>query len=139
MKNSLFLAAIAVIVVVIAGGLWFFFAPVSPVEQMPAPYNSSQAPLPEPAPALSPSESVSIIIRSFAFEPGDVTIKKGTTIAWTNRDSINHTVTSDNGGALNSPVLNQGQNFSFTFTSPGEFNYYCSIHPSMKGKVTVTE
>lgn len=139
MKNFLFIAAIAAIVVVIAGGLWFFFAPVSPVEQMPATDNSSQAPLPEPAAAPSPSESVSIIIRSFAFEPADVAIKKGTTIAWTNRDSINHTVTDDNGGVLDSPILNQGQNFSFTFTSPGEFNYHCSIHPSMKGKVTVTE
>ena len=139
MKNSLFLAAIAVIVVVIAVGVWFFFAPVSLVEQMPAQDNSSQAPLPEPAAAPSPSESVLIIIRSFAFEPGDVTIKKGTTIAWTNRDSVNHTVTGDNDSMLNSPVLKQDQNFSFTFTSPGEFYYHCAIHPSMKGKVTVIE
>ena len=139
MKNSLFLVAIAITVVIIAGGLWFFFAPVSPVEQMPAPDNSSQAPLPEPAPALSPSESVSIIIRSFAFEPGDVTIKKGTTIAWTNRDSVDHAVTGDNDSMLNSPVLKQDQNFSFTFTLPGEFYYHCAIHPSMKGKVTVIE
>lgn len=67
----------------------------------------------------------------------DLTIKVGDTVIWTNQDNVNHTVTSDSGSELNSQRLVNGQTYSHTFVAAGVYTYHCSIHPSMKAKVTV--
>jgi plastocyanin len=76
----------------------------------------------------------SVNIQNFAFDPATVTIKKGTIVTWTNQDSAPHQIKS---ATFNSQLLSQGQSFSFTFSNAGSFDYSCSIHPSMTGKVVV--
>lgn len=87
------------------------------------------------------SDTVALAIENFAFAPKEITIKQGTTITWTNKDQARHDVTPDEAkpGAPRSELLGQGESYSFTFTTAGEFNYYCSPHPYMKGKVTVVK
>lgn len=80
--------------------------------------------------------NVAVSIKNFAFNPKTLTVKAGTVVAWTNNDSAPHQIKSSN---FNSAVLNNGQNFKFTFSAAGEYNYLCSIHPSMTGKIIVTK
>ena len=76
------------------------------------------------------------LIKNFAFSPAQITVNKGDTVVWTNNDTAPHTVTGDNGGP-DSPTLQNGATYSYTFNTAGTFPYYCSIHPMMKGIVTV--
>lgn len=87
-------------------------------------------PQPTPTPA-----AVAVEIKGFAFNPATITIPKGTTVTWAQKDSAIHTVTAD---SFDSGRLGQGQTFSFTFNQAGTFEYRCTIHPSMRGKVIVT-
>jgi len=73
-------------------------------------------------------------ISNFAFEPSTITVTAGTTVTWTNQDSVAHTVVSD---TFKSGNLSQGQAFQFKFDTKGTYNYSCSIHPTMKGTVIV--
>jgi len=76
-------------------------------------------------------------IKNLAFSPATVTIKAGSTVVWTNDDSIQHDVTFD-GGDISSSTLNHNDTFSHTFPSAGTYHYICSIHPFMHGTVIVT-
>jgi plastocyanin len=77
-------------------------------------------------------------IDNFSFGPGTITVPVGTTVTWTNRDDIPHTVVSaDDPKAFKSKVLDTDERFSYTFTKAGTFNYFCSVHPKMTGKVVV--
>ncbi len=80
----------------------------------------------------------SVEISGFTFNPATVTIPKGSTVIWTQRDSVAHTVTSTRGMGFDSGPLNQGQTFKWTFNEAGTFEYICSIHQYMTGKVIVT-
>jgi len=64
-------------------------------------------------------------------------VKAGTTVTWTNRDDDAHTVTSV-ANTFRSPGLDTGETFSYTFTRAGTFEYFCTLHPLMTGKVVVT-
>lgn len=75
-------------------------------------------------------------IDNFSFGPATLTVPVGTTVTWTNRDDIPHTVVSTE-GVFKSKVLDTDEKYSFTFTKPGTFPYFCSIHPKMTGKVVV--
>jgi plastocyanin len=70
------------------------------------------------------------------FKLPSLTVKVGDTVSWTNEDGAPHTATA-NGGSFDTDRLETGESGSFTFTSAGEFDYFCAIHPSMKGKVIV--
>ena len=75
-----------------------------------------------------------------AFTPASITVKVGTTIKWTNKDGMTHTVTSDSGDSevFDSGSLGDGGIFSWTYNTAGTFNYHCAIHPTtMKAKVIV--
>jgi plastocyanin len=76
-------------------------------------------------------------IQDFAFSPDSITVTKGTTVTWTNKDSAPHTVKGI-GTVWTSETLNQGQTYNQTFNEAGTFEYECSIHTSMRGKVIVT-
>ena len=76
-------------------------------------------------------------IEDFAFVPANIVIDVGTTVTWTNYDSVGHTVTSDDGDALDSALVQDGDTFSYTFDTPGEYAYHCTPHPNMLGLVTV--
>jgi len=88
-----------------------------------------------PSPAAAATAGVGIV--NFKFTPASLTVKVGTTVVWTNNDAIAHTVNFTTEG-INSPVLNQHDQFTHTFTAPGTYDYICSIHPFMHGSVTVT-
>ncbi|MGC2431646.1 MAG: plastocyanin/azurin family copper-binding protein [Nitrososphaeraceae archaeon] len=78
------------------------------------------------------------------FVPDTLTVSKGTTVSWTNGDSTLHTVTSgsaeagNSGTEFDSSYLAEGKTFQHQFSSSGTFDYYCTLHPYMKGKVVVT-
>jgi plastocyanin len=82
------------------------------------------------------ASNVDVKIDNFSFGPATLTVAAGTTVTWTNRDDIPHTVVSDD-KVFKSKVLDTDEKFSFTFTKPGTFGYFCSIHPKMTGKVVV--
>jgi plastocyanin len=71
-----------------------------------------------------------------AFMPDDLDITVGTTVTWTNSDSVAHTSTS-NGSGWDSGTIAPGRGFSFTFQTAGTFPYHCTIHPGMVGSVVV--
>ena len=80
------------------------------------------------------SETKSISVKNFSFNPAELVVKIGTTVKWTNNDTAPHQIKSD---TFNSTALNQGNSFEFKFDTIGVYDYSCSIHPSMKGKITV--
>ncbi len=82
------------------------------------------------------SATAEVKIDNFSFGPGTLTVAVGTTVTWTNRDDIPHTVVSTD-GVFKSKVLDTDEKFSYTFAKPGTFPYFCSIHPKMTGKVVV--
>jgi plastocyanin len=84
-------------------------------------------------PALA--ADVAVKIDNFTFGPQEVKVKAGTKVTWTNGDDIPHTVVSRNN--FRSKVMDTGGTFSFTFTTPGTYKYFCSLHPHMTGTVTV--
>ena len=96
-----------------------------------------------PQPATSPSPAVAgtqISIKGFAFNPNQPSVTKGATITWTNDEGTTHTITSGvpgtPSGKFNQSV-DAGRTFSFTFTDTGTYEFFCSIHNSMRGAVTV--
>lgn len=85
-----------------------------------------------PAAAAGPT----VKIDNFVFGPEALTVSVGTTVTWINQDDIPHTVVA-NDKSFKSKVLDSDERFSFTFTRPGEYGYFCSLHPHMTGKVIV--
>jgi plastocyanin len=81
-------------------------------------------------------ESTEVKIDNFSFGPATLTVPVGTSVTWTNRDDIPHTVVSTD-GVFKSKVLDTDEKFSFTFSKAGTYPYFCSIHPKMTGKVIV--
>jgi plastocyanin len=88
------------------------------------------------AKAAPPSAAAAVSIDNFTFKAQVVTVKPGTTVTWTNGDDIPHTVVSRT-GLFKSKVLDTGDRFSFTFAKPGQFGYFCSLHPHMTGTIVV--
>jgi plastocyanin len=105
-------------------------------------------------PGTSSSNSTVIMIENYAFSPAQLTITAGTTVTWINQDSVGHTVTegspdsptppaqrtfdSSNGtDGANVLTIAPGKSYSFTFTTPGEYDYYCLPHSFMRGHITV--
>jgi plastocyanin len=86
--------------------------------------------------AASVPAPAAVRIDNFTFKDPIVTVKEGATVTWTNGDDIPHTVVSKD-GLFKSKVLDTGDRFSFTFAKPGQFGYYCSLHPHMTGTIVV--
>lgn len=80
----------------------------------------------------------SITIKDYSFVPSSLSIKKGTTITWTNKDIAKHTVTGEAGGP-SSEFFGQNQTYSYTFNTPGIYPYHCEPHPYMTATIVVTE
>lgn len=133
MKNILI---IVIIVIILAAGVYYFSqktavapSPAAPAANTPAADTSAKT----TAPATN-TNTINITIKNFAFTPAELNIKKGDTIVWTNDDSAPHQIS---GSGIQSEILSKGQSFSFTFGATGTFDYICSLHPSMKGKINV--
>ena len=92
---------------------------------------------PEASPMASPGALGCVVeIRDFAFHPAQIEISVGTTVTWTNQDSVAHTSTAED-GTWDSGNLDQGQSYSYTFDRPGTHPYVCLYHPNMRGTVVV--
>ena len=91
-------------------------------------------------PALAPSQEnagkYEVTIDNFSFSPTTLTVPTGTQVTWINRDDVPHTVVSTD-NKFKSQALDTDEEFSFTFESAGTYEYYCSVHPKMKGKIIV--
>ncbi len=83
-----------------------------------------------------PTGTNAVSIQNYAFSPSTLTVSSGTTITWTNTDSVSHNLVSDS-GAFESPTIANGQTYSYTFNTPGTYSYHCGIHPSMKATIVV--
>ena len=104
------------------------------------------APAPQPSviaqvmPAPSAS-SAAVMVHTFRFSPETLAVISGATVTWTNHDAIEHSITHGTeaapGSAFDSGLFTQGQQFSFAFTTAGEYAYFCTRHPSMTGQITV--
>ncbi len=93
-----------------------------------------------PAVALAADATASapaiVEIHNMKFNPATLTVAAGTKVTWVNEDNSPHTVT-DKGKVFRSAGLDTKDSFSYTFASPGEFTYFCTIHPMMVGKIFV--
>jgi len=92
------------------------------------------------APATQPTTqaAVTVKIENFAFMPKELDVAVGTTVTWQNADDVPHTATSkDDPQVFDSGPLDTDDKFSFTFSKPGKYNYYCKVHPHMTGVVVV--
>ena len=84
------------------------------------------------------ASTMEVKIDNFSFGPVALTVPVGTTVTWTNRDDIPYNaVSTDDPKIFKSKVLDTDEKFSFTFSKPGTYSYFCSIHPKMTGKVIV--
>jgi len=83
--------------------------------------------------AAAPNE---VMIENFSFAPATITVKAGTKVTWINHDDVPHTV-DENDKRFRSGTMDTDDQYSYTFTSPGTFNYFCALHPKMTGQVIV--
>jgi plastocyanin len=118
MRRSVFIASLAAVLVIASGTLGAFYESFRVhAEQQPA-------------------ATMEVKIDNFSFGPTTLTVTAGTTVTWTNRDDIPHTVVSTE-GVFKSKVLDTDEKFSYTFSKAGTYPYFCSLHPKMTGKVIV--
>lgn len=78
-----------------------------------------------------------VTIDNFSFTPASLTVKAGTTVTWTNKDDIPHGVAATNNAFKKSAALDTDESFSFTFATPGTYQYFCYLHPKMVGTIVV--
>jgi plastocyanin len=78
-----------------------------------------------------------VLIDNFTFGPQTLTVKAGTTVTWTNKDDIPHGIGSSNNAFKRSAALDTDDSYSFTFTTPGSYQYFCYLHPHMVGSIVV--
>ena len=88
------------------------------------------------APSVAQNNAIPVTIDNFVFSPEKIMVKAGTTVTWTNRDDIPHTVASKD-RLFKSKAMDTDESYSFTFTTPGEYSYFCSLHPHMTGTIVV--
>jgi plastocyanin len=84
----------------------------------------------------APAADTEVDIDQFTFLPQHITVKAGTTVTWINDDDVPHTVASSS-KLFKSKPLDTRDKFSFTFTTPGTYEYFCSLHPHMTGAIVV--
>jgi amicyanin len=86
--------------------------------------------------AVAAQEPNQVVIDNFTFAPPELTVAVGTTVKWINHDDIPHTVVDTN-KTFRSKALDTDDSYSFTFSSAGTYDYFCSLHPHMQGKIIV--
>ncbi|MGF6125271.1 plastocyanin [Pseudomonas frederiksbergensis] len=84
------------------------------------------------------AQEVKIDIKEFMFGPKDMTVPVGTKVTWVNDDQIPHTV-AETHKVFRSGALDTNDTFSYVFNTPGEFEYFCALHPQMIGKIVVSQ
>jgi amicyanin len=86
----------------------------------------------------APQGGTAVAITDFKFNPVTLTVPVGTTVTWTNQDEEPHTLAAKD-GSFHSPGMDTHGTYSYKFTTPGSYDYICSIHPFMTGTVVVTK
>ena len=84
----------------------------------------------------SASDTPSVEIQKFAFTPKEITVAPGTKVIWTNHDETPHQIKATD-KSFASKAMDTGDHFEYTFTSEGDFGYFCTLHPYMTGVVHV--
>ncbi len=152
-KKMVIIMVVVLVLLAVAGALVFSMsgndgdkdeAPAKPSQNQEAP---AQTDATEPSTDTTTdsdaqSGEVAVSISNFVYTPGTLTVKKGSTVTWTNNDSVAHTVTSDSESpksGLDSELFGKGETFEFTFNEVGVFKYHCAPHPSMTASVEVVE
>lgn len=122
-----------------------YYGPMGPAAQRPlmAPQGAQKRTLvagmaAAPASKDTVVDQAEVVISQMRFDQPTITVKKGGSVTWRNQGPMPHTVTANDGG-FGSQTLQAGGNYSRTFDEVGTFGYYCSLHPSMQGKVVVVE
>jgi plastocyanin len=124
LKTAIVLFILAILIIGIILAIQNFFD-----EEQPEDFEDDEPP-------TFPEEQVhNVEIQNFIFSPGTITISQGEYVNWTNRNSEDHTVTSDN--EFDSGIIPMEGNFLHEFNTSGEFDYYCTLHPWMTGRVIV--
>ena len=85
--------------------------------------------------SLAASAPTAVRLEGMKFDPPTVTVRRGDTVTWNNKDLVPHTATSQ--GKFDSGNIAPGQSFSRKMDQPGQFDYICTYHPGMKGQVVV--
>lgn len=102
--------------------------------------SSSSAPA-QSTPAASSSAAsgggVTVTMQNIAFSPTSVTVKKGETVKWVNKDTVAHNVTATKGATFKSSTFGQGGSFTWKAAKAGTVEYFCTIHPNMTAKLIV--
>jgi plastocyanin len=106
-----------------------------PSQQPPAQQPSGQPPGGNQTPPPNANE-VTVQLIGFKFDPADIEVSAGTKVTWVNNDPARHTVTFDN-GEFDTGDFPHGDSRSYVFNKAGNYTYHCTVHPSMKGSVTV--
>ncbi|HYM16498.1 MAG TPA: cupredoxin family copper-binding protein [Dehalococcoidia bacterium] len=88
------------------------------------------------APLATGTASQQVEIRNFAFAPGNLQVPVGAKVTWTNYDDAPHSATAKD-GSWDTGILNKGESKTLTFDKPGDYTYYCVVHPSMVARITV--
>lgn len=159
-KTGILALSIVVVVIFIIGIVGFIFAKVrlssniNTFTQKPAvevsPRPTGQENVASPAAVINPlpssalpnkeatpsAQRVEVIISNLSFQPASITVGKGSTIVWQNKDTVSHTVTAGD-GSFNSGTIVAGDTFVQRFDKVKTYAYSCSIHPEMKGTIIV--
>lgn len=122
-KSSFLIITIIVVAIVVIGLIGFAF------------YTNFTKPQTLPTAETLTEKEVAVSIEDYKFSPANIVISKGTKVTWTNKDSSMHTATAS--GKFDSGDLDMGESYSFTFEEAGTFDYICTPHPYMVGKITV--
>lgn len=107
-----------------------------PAEQTVPTIQEEATPTEESAGEEAAMEKVNVEIKNFAFGPKTITVKKGATVTFTNKDAVGHSATAD-GGGFDTGILGQNESGDVTFNKVGSFTYHCTPHPYMKATVVV--
>jgi len=87
--------------------------------------------------AFAEESKTEVMIDNFVFVPEKLEVKAGSTVTWKNEDDIPHSIVA-NAKQFRSSALDTGESFSFTFSAPGTYQYFCGLHPHMTGTIVVT-
>lgn len=139
-RNTVIFAVVVLAILAILGGYL-----VARNNQVGSPSTTTTTPntntsTPAPSNGQNTSEAQAVSIKDMAFTPASITVKKGTTVTWTNDDAVAHTVVETDGQTgPDSATIQPKGTYAFTYNTTGTFRYHCSIHPNMTGTVVVTQ
>jgi plastocyanin len=124
MKPYIYIIIAVIVIILIGAGIYFVKLPSQPnINNQQG--NSNQ-------PGIS-----DITISNSSFSPQTITVSAGSTVVWTNKDSSEHSIVSDNNQFPSSPRISNGQAFSTLLTEKGTYSYHCGVNTSIKGKIIV--